>query len=110
MGAAGQAKAGGSGQGSCTQLAAAPESGNAGRRVKGVDWQVAPGIPGAVQDYLVFRRTIAEMLEAEYFKTDKRRIDLFVDDGTHFTNTRTFYLPYQTVVCNSLCGEAECRS
>ena len=54
-----------------------------------------------------FGEQIAEMLEAEYFKTDKRRIDLFVDDGTHFTNTRTFYLPDQTVVCNSLDGEAE---
>ena len=50
---------------------------------------------------------ITEMIQAEYFKVDRKRIDLFVDNGQQFTNTRTFYLPDQTVTCTSVDGEKE---
>jgi len=50
---------------------------------------------------------ISEVLEQEFFKVDKRRIDLFVDDGEQFLNTRTFYLKDNTVTCTSMNGEEE---
>ncbi len=50
---------------------------------------------------------ISEVLEQEFFKVDKRRIDLFVDDGEQFLNTRTFYLKDETVTCTSMNGEEE---
>ena len=50
---------------------------------------------------------ITELLQSEYFKVDKRRIDLFIDEGEQFTNTRTFFLPDRTVTCTSLNGEED---
>ncbi len=50
---------------------------------------------------------ITELLQSEYFKVDKRRIDLFIDEGEQFTNTRAFFLPDKTVTCTSLNGEEE---